>query len=673
VSVPQSYPLTEKTSQDESPIYRNMALKNTKRVELEGNITTLDQQFNQVVKKYAQKNCFGQRSVAKITTKVVDGKQVEHFDLDHIQWTTYEKVGVRVKLFATGLAHLTGLNSGDKLAIYENTCIEWQIAAQACLRYGITIVTVYASLGIDAIITSLNQAEITSIMIGEELLSNVNSIAERVPTLKYIIYNTSKFKPNTFDISTLSKELTIIPFSKCETVGETVQVKVKNTPIEDDLALIMYTSGTTGEPKGVMHTHKSLCTMIARAEEEDSESYPIATRLIRHLAYLPLAHVLEFIAQMTVLNLGGEIGFGSPKTLSDRVCTPCGDMRAVRPNTLFGVPRVYETFKKLTWETIHDPSVKPIQKYLFSLAYERKKKALEKDRQTPLFNKLIFTKTKATLGGNVTAIMCGGAPLNPDTQQFLRIVFDAVVRQGYGLTEVGVASVQRLNYKMTVSNVGPLSYYAEIKLRSVADMGYTVQDKPHPRGEILIRGDAMFKGYYKRSDLTNQVLNDGWFSTGDIGSIDDRGFLKIIDRKKNLVKLDNGEFVPIEKLEGVYQNSPFISPNGICVYADSTKSYCIANIIPQSVYARRWAAINEIEVTTLEELYKSPKLKQAVLESLLEEAKKAHLNRFEELRDIRLHNDEWTVENGMLTAAMKHQRIAMNKFYEKFIDEMYAR
>jgi long-chain acyl-CoA synthetase len=389
------------------------------------------------------------------------------------------------------------------------------------------------------------------------------------------------------------------------------------------------------------------------------------------MTFFSLAHILEFIAQNTIMNFGGAIGYGSPRTLSDRLCKPCGDLKAVKPNTLFGVPRVFETLKKLTWEMVNDKNTKPIRKYLFNLAYRFKKHALSHGRQTPLLNKLIFSKVKQAIGGNTSVIMCGGAPLNPDTQEFMRICFDAVVCQGYGLTETGVVSVQRKNRAMTVRNVGQLSMYADVKLVSVPEMEYSVQDKPFARGEVVIRGEGVCVGYYKKPQLTNEVIKDGWFYSGDIGYIDEMGFLHIIDRKKNLIKLDLGEYVAIEKLEGVYQNSPFVSPNGIYVYADSSKSFCVANILPQMSYLKIWAKENGVTFENNTQLCDNVQVRKAVLTSLHEEAKKAEFSKFEYLGDIRLHADEWTAENGMLTAAMKHQRRTMFRKYEKSIQEMY--
>jgi long-chain acyl-CoA synthetase len=221
---------------------------------------------------------------------MIDGKMIDIPEFkSEMTWLTYEQVGKRVRDVAAGLVEFTTLNSGDKLAIYENTCREWQITAQACLRYGITIVTVFASLGQEAIITSLNETQITAIMMGEDLLPNLKEIANGVPSLKYVIFNPSKIYPYSFDTGSLPQNLKVISFEEVEKMGLLLKEapKIKNVPRENDLALIMYTSGTTGEPKGVMHAHSNLITMLGRHEEEITPAFPLDTKKMVHLAYLP--------------------------------------------------------------------------------------------------------------------------------------------------------------------------------------------------------------------------------------------------------------------------------------------------------------------------------------------------------------------------------------------------
>jgi long-chain acyl-CoA synthetase len=285
----------------------------------------------------------------------------------------------------------------------------------------------------------------------------------------------------------------------------------------------------------------------------------------------------------------------------------------------------------------------------------------------------VFNKLKTQLGGRVRTILSGGAPLNPETQEFLRVCFDTSVVQGYGLTETCAAlCIQNACGPFQTRVAGPLVYCSEMKLVSVPDMGYLHTDNP-PRGEICTRGPAVSAGYYKQEQKTKEEFRNGWFHTGDIGQINSNGTVSVIDRKKNLVKLDHGEYVALEKLEGVYNNSSLVSPNGVCVYADSDRSFVVANILPQISQLKRYANDNGISFSTNEDLVKNPKIVQAVLADLNNEAKKANLQRFEYLGAITLHADEWTPDNGLLTAAMKLQRNEIGKKYKQEIDTMYKK
>jgi long-chain acyl-CoA synthetase len=246
ITEPGAIPLNEPTKDNETKIYRNAIVYNKKRSIVCEGATTVDQLFSYLVKKNANEKCMGYRVYKTMHREKIDGKvfDIPEFEPE-MKWMTYEQVGRRVRDLSCGLVELTKLNSGDKVAIYENTCPEWQIMAQACIRYGIIVVTVYASLGQEAIVKSLNETEITTILIGEDLLHNLNDIAASVPSLKYVIYNPATIKPNSFPISTLSKTLQVLSIEEVEKMGALNKKTppIRKVPTEDDLALIMYTSG----------------------------------------------------------------------------------------------------------------------------------------------------------------------------------------------------------------------------------------------------------------------------------------------------------------------------------------------------------------------------------------------------------------------------------------------
>lgn len=232
-------------------------------------------------------------------------------------------------------------------------------------------------------------------------------------------------------------------------------------------------------------------------------------------------------------------------------------------------------------------------------------------------------------------------------------------------------SIQNGYHEFRTGNVGPPTPCCDIKLVDVPEMGYHTSNAV-PRGEIAVRGPNVALGYYKREEQTREVfMDDGWFMTGDIGQINEDGTLSVIDRRKNIIKLDHGEYIALEKLESVYGNSPFVSPNGVCVYADPFSSYPVALVLPQQMYAENWARANKIQFSDFSNLCRDKCLQNAVLQSLQQEARNANLKQFEVVREVRCLDEEWTPENGVLTAAMKIKRSEIAQRYKAALDEMY--
>jgi len=203
-------------------------------------------------------------------------------------------------------------------------------------------------------------------------------------------------------------------------------------------------------------------------------------------------------------------------------------------------------------------------------------------------------------------------------------------------------------------------------------MGYTHNDKPAPRGEICIRGNNVSLGYFKDKSKTEEAFDkDGWFHTGDIGQWNESGTLSIIDRKKNLIKMAHGEYVALENLESTFGNSPFVAPNGLCMYGDSYKNNIVAVMLPNQQYLMDWAAQNGIEDKSLKDIVKNQKVIKTVLASFSDLGGKYKKKKFEFIMNVRIVTGEWTPENGLLTAAMKLKRQDIVKFYKNEIEEMY--
>lgn len=309
---------------------------------------------------------------------------------------------------------------------------------------------------------------------------------------------------------------------------------------------------------------------------------------------------------------------------------------------------------------------------LFDFAYNYKlsnlQKGLKHDEAAPLFDKLVFSKVKQSLGGRVRIILSGAAPLAKHVEEFLRVTSCSVVIQGYGLTETCAGSFSTLaNVFSMIGKVGPPVTVIETKLKSVPEMGYDALSKT-PRGEICIRGKTLFSGYYKREDMTNEVVVDGWFLTGDIGEWQQDGTMKIIDRKKNIFKLSQGEYVAVENIENVYNRCSSI--DSIWVYGNSFESFLVAIVIPNPQALESWATANG-ETGNYESLCQNPKAKKYILDELNATGKKHKLKGFELLRALHLEHNPFDVERDLITPTFKMKRPQLLNYYKGIIDDLY--
>jgi long-chain acyl-CoA synthetase len=300
-----------------------------------------------------------------------------------------------------------------------------------------------------------------------------------------------------------------------------------------------------------MCAHRNIVATIASAMAGLS-----VTNKDVYIGYLPLAHILELGAENAIICSGAAIGYGTPRTLTDATAKPCGDLKAIAPTIMAGVPRVYDTIKKGIMGKISKAG--GLKKKLFETAFGWKLPYTLNNETSPFFDWLVFSKFLPEVGGRLRLMISGGAPLSKETMEFIKVCFGCTIIQGYGLTETcGGCSFQDPS-KFSTGNVGIPIGSNEVKLIDVLEMGYSHKDKD-PRGEICIRGNNISLGYYKDQKKTDESFDkDGWFHTGDIGQWNSNGTLSIIDRKKNLVKMAHGEYVALENLESIFGNSPFV-------------------------------------------------------------------------------------------------------------------
>uniref|UniRef100_A0A5F4VXL6 long-chain-fatty-acid--CoA ligase n=1 Tax=Callithrix jacchus TaxID=9483 RepID=A0A5F4VXL6_CALJA len=608
---------------------------------------TLDKVFTYAKNKFKNKRLLGTREVLNEEDELQpNGKIFKKVILGHYNWLSYEDVFIRAFNFGSGLQKL-GQKPKTNIAIFCETRAEWMIAAQACFMHNFQLVTLYATLGGPAIVHGLNETEVTNIITSKELLqTKLKDIVSLVPCLRHII--TVDGKPPTW--SEFPKGVIVHTMAAVQALGAKASMENQpcSKPLPSDIAVIMYTSGSTGLPKGVMISHSNIIAGITGM----AERIPELGEEDVYIGYLPLAHVLELSAELVCLSHGCRIGYSSPQTLADQSSKikkgSKGDTSMLKPTLMAAVPEIMDRIYKNVMNKVNEMS--SFQRNLFILAYNYKMEQISKGRSTPLCNSFVFRKVRSLLGGNIRLLLCGGAPLSAATQRFMNICFCCPVGQGYGLTESAGAG-------------------------TITEGGYFNTDKPHPRGEILIGGQNVTLGYYKneaktKADFFEDENGQRWLCTGDIGEFDPDGCLKIIDRKKDLVKLQAGEYVSLGKVEAALKNLPLV--DNICAYANSYHSYVIGFVVPNQKELTELARKKGLK-GTWEELCNSCEMENEVLKVLSEAAISASLEKFEIPVKIRLSPEPWTPETGLVTDAFKLKRKELKTHYQADIERMYGR
>ncbi|CAO2834527.1 unnamed protein product [Amaranthus hypochondriacus] len=657
----------------------NYAIRNAQFTDLvtspwEG-ISTLAELFEKACEKHKDKPLLGTRTLlAKETELTKDGKSFEKFHLGEYEWLSYGKTFEAVCNFSSGLAQL-GHTRNERAAIFADTREEWFIAMQACFRRNITIVTIYASLGEEALSHSLNQTEVTTVICGQKEMKKLVDISGQLDTVKRIICMDDEFSSN---VSLVEESWTVISFAAVEKLGRENPADAY-LPLPSDVAVIMYTSGSTGLPKGVMMTHGNVLATVSAV----MTIVPGLGSKDVYLAYLPLAHILELAAESIASAIGGKIGYGSPLTLTDTSNKikrgTKGDASVLAPTIMAAVPAILDRVRDGVRKKVDAKG--GLSKRLFEFAYNRRLSAMNgswfgaRGLERIIWDLLVFNKVRAVLGGRIRFILSGGAPLSGDTQRFINICIGAPIGQGYGLTETCAGGTFTEYDDTSVGRVGPPLPCSFIKLIDWPEGGYLVSDKPMPRGEIVVGGPNVTLGYFKSKDKTDEVYKVDekgmrWFYTGDIGRFHDDGCLEIVDRKKDIIKLQHGEYVSLGKVEAALITSPYVE--NIMLHCDPFHSYCVALVVASEPALRDWAAKQQISFNDFPELCGKDETIKEVLGSLVKEAKNARLEKFEIPARIKLLSEPWTPESGLVTAALKLKREVIKKVFSDELIALYS-
>ncbi|KAK3316086.1 hypothetical protein B0H66DRAFT_277189 [Apodospora peruviana] len=624
---------------------------------------------------YGSEPAIGSRKLLKThkekkkVQKVIDGEVTEvdkewtYFELSDYSYLTYSEYFGIILQVGAGLRKL-GLSPKDKVHLFAATSPQWLGMSHACSSQSLTIVTAYDTLGESGVEHSLVQSKAIAMFVDPHLLKTIRNPLKKAHSVKVLIYNDASHQAvpesQIKEFKASHPDLTVVSFEELRALGEENPI-APVPPQADETYCIMYTSGSTGPPKGVPVSHAGFVSAVAGL-------YAVVEEVVSHrdyiLAYLPLAHIFELVLENAVVFIGATLGYGNPRTLSDSSMRNCpGDMRAFKPTVMVGVPQVWETVKKGIETKVNSSGL--LVRSLFWSAFNIKSFLVANGLPlATVFDSIIFGKVRTMTGGRLRFIVNGASGISSGTLHFMSMVVAPMI-SGYGLTETCGNGALGSPLQWTSGNaIGPIPAAIEMKLVSLPELNYSTDTVP-PQGEILVRGGPVVKAYYENLEETEKAITpDGWFKTGDIGEFDENGHVKVIDRVKNLVKLQGGEYIALERLESVYRGAPFV--HNVMVHGDSANPRPIAVIVAnEKVLAEKAVEMGIDE----HEMHSSQKMRQAVLRELQGVAKKAGLSPMETVVGVVVVDEEWTPVNGLVTATQKINRRAIREKYSKQIND----
>ena len=591
----------------------------------------------------------------KTLVDVFNGVAVKHKRSDTLnykkdgRWVSIssDELLARAQRIAAGLLSI-GVRKGDRLAILSETRVEWTLTDAGCVFAGVIDVPIYPTLTPSQVRYILNDCGACVLAIEDRAkLEELAGVLKECSHVKMIVV----FDPRGVE------DLEVLTLDQLEEKGRFFQASQPQaiadlsaqTTIED-LATIIYTSGTTGEPKGVMLTHSNLVTNLI-----DSSGHLSFGKQDSALSVLPLSHVFERQAMYMYLYLGMAVYY------SESLQTIGPNLREVKPTILVGVPRIFEKIYARIQERAAEKGkiAAALLAWSVNIAREYARRRLAQ-RSIPLglklkhaiAAKLVFSKWHAAFGGRIRILLSGGAALSEDLA-LIYIGAGIPIIQGYGLTETSpVITASQIN-NLRVGTVGQAIPNVEIRI---------AED-----GEIETRGPNIMRGYYNRPEETKAVFTaDGWFKTGDIGTIDREGFLRITDRKKELFKTSGGKYISPQPIEQAIKGSRFVSQ---VVLIGNGRKFPAALIVPEWDQLKSYAQIKGIQVNSRAEFCKDPRIINLFERQVA--ALTSELARYEKIKAIALLENELTIESGELTPTMKVKRRVVDEKFRTLIDGMY--
>jgi len=533
-----------------------------------------------------------------------------------------------------------GIGRGERVAILSENRVEWTIADFASLLLGAVMVPVYSTLTAEQTAYILQDSGARVIFVSTETqLQKVLSIREQTAVEKIVVMD-AVASAGVVQMQELAPE-------NCQ---GTVQpdpalAESAGAVAPDDLATIIYTSGTTGTPNGVMLTHGNMasnlsCSLMDFPARADDVS----------ISFLPLSHVTARHVDFAMLYRGTTLAHLASVNQLPRA------LLEIKPTFFVAVPRVYEKIHFQTEQKALGFPRSELYRWALSVGQENRAEVLAgrtpTSRTWKLADRLLYSKVRAGLGGRVEIFISGGAPLGRELAEWYASI-GILIHEGYGLTETSPVIAVNTPQAHKLGTVGKLLPNVEARI---------AED-----GEVLVRGPSVFKQYWNKPKETQEAFVDGWFKTGDIGHIDEDGFLSITDRKKDLIKTSGGKFIAPQPIENSFKHNALVAE---AVVLGEKRKFPSVLISPNFPLLEEWARGHELAFASRQELVAHPEVR-ALYEGIVEEVNR-NLARFEKLKRVLLVADEFSAENGTLTASMKLRRRVVEERYLAQIEEMYA-
>jgi long-chain acyl-CoA synthetase len=536
--------------------------------------------------------------------------------LTEIDWLEYARLISKT----ISALHKIGVKSGSHVAIHSENRFEWILLDLACLYLKAVSVPIYNNVLNDELLFILNDSK-TEFLFSSHNSTTLEADIKNCETIKsLVLLETEKSDPRSWHQFLESGHESEINFSLLNPVSS------------DELATLVYTSGTTGQPKGVCLSHRQITSELSEAFD-----WAVSSQDRTH-NFLPLSHILGRVELWAHVYHGFTMGLSEgPDSLRD-------ELKIVKPTLMVSVPRIFEKFYESIQVRMESLGIK---RHLFNWALDVGKKSVGyrlSQRKLPLdlatqyevADRLVLKKIRDLFGGHLRFAISGGAPLSKDLAEFFYSC-GVLILEGYGLSETTAAIFVNRDKNFKFGTVG----------HPIGDVKIKIADD----GEILVKSDKVMLGYYNRQDETSQVFDEGWFKTGDIGEILDSGHLQITDRKKDLIKTSGGKYVAPQKLENFLKESPLIAES--LVFGDQ-KKYVVA-IIQASL--------------ELSSNLSQPELEEKI--RLHVAAVNAKLASFETIKKFAIVRDVWSIESGELTPSLKVKRKFVAKKYLDLIEQLY--